>query len=415
MLRLPSFLAVAGAAWILFRVARRRWGSEAAWLALAIFALLRDVSFAASDARPYGLGLFCVVLSTALLPPLLENPGLRAAFWYAVTAALTIHFQILFGAVLAGHALYVGYRWIRDRTLPTAYLMLAVTLLVLFTTPLIPYLRSVAKNAHTHDFASPVFADVIQVSLPFYVTLSLLLVGIASALFVTPRIELRSEKGSNELGLAVLVGFVAPFALLAASVVSRTDLLLPRYRLFASGGQALCFGVLAASIRPRTVMRLVALVLAAASLISLPHVFSSRHTAYLGDWGAAVNFLDHETSQDHVPVLIRSQFIESDTMPVEPVANNPVFAPLIYYPSHAHLIGLGASFGSPQVPRVEQALRQSAAASQRILLVAMDAPRPLGPLVWYIMGRLGPGTGMRELANFDGIKVIEFRPNPPTR
>lgn len=94
--RLPSVVAVAIAAYVLFRMARSLWGNTAAWLSLAMFVSLPGVSSAARSARPYGFGLLFVVLATWLLWKLLEKASFASALRYGATAGLTVPLPLAF-------------------------------------------------------------------------------------------------------------------------------------------------------------------------------------------------------------------------------------------------------------------------------------------------------------------------------
>ena len=65
-LRVPSLLAAAGSAALLFDLARRWFSKRVAISAVVFFCAQTWVSFAAADARPYAIALFLVVLAAKL-------------------------------------------------------------------------------------------------------------------------------------------------------------------------------------------------------------------------------------------------------------------------------------------------------------------------------------------------------------
>jgi hypothetical protein len=409
--RLPSFLAVSLATFVLFRIARHLWGDTAAWLSVAMFVSLPGVSFTASNARPYGFGLLFVVLSTSLLLKLLDKPCFIFGLGYGATAALAVHFHLLFALAVVAHAIYFCYRLWRGQRVPLKYIISTVAIASLFISPLIPSVYSLGKNLASHTFASsPRLEDLLAVLFPLPLALCLL-IGFAFAAFIPVEMKLHPKERSDEVILAALVAAIPVLVVMAGSRVSKVSLWLVRYFLSYAVGLALCFGAFASAIRPSRVARFMALCLAALNLYTLVRA-PNRQTIGLGDWASGVAYVDDNTAIDKAPVLIRSQYIESDGIPANLVDNNPMFSQLSRYPSKSRLIGIGASFGNAQAQYIDGLLKGPLHDSRRVLVLAMNSPRPLAPMLWYLAGRLGPNTQVRELADFDNLKVIELARTP---
>ncbi|WP_431915493.1 glycosyltransferase family 39 protein [Micromonospora wenchangensis] len=106
-LRLPSVLAMAGAAGLTAVLGRRLFGAPAGLLAGLLFAVLPGTSRYAQEARPYALVTLLAVLATVLLVRALDRPGrLRWAGYAAAVAGLGLAHLLALG-LLAGHAVAV--------------------------------------------------------------------------------------------------------------------------------------------------------------------------------------------------------------------------------------------------------------------------------------------------------------------
>ena len=95
-LRVPSLVAAGAAALLTYRLVRRLVDDEAARLTVVAFVGLGGVAFAATDARPYALGLLMVVASTSLLVAWTRRGGPWFACWYALSAVgvVWVHYML---------------------------------------------------------------------------------------------------------------------------------------------------------------------------------------------------------------------------------------------------------------------------------------------------------------------------------
>nr|WP_240762390.1 glycosyltransferase family 39 protein [Micromonospora sp. HM134] len=106
-LRLPSVLAMAGAAGLTGVLGRRLFRAPAGLLAGLLFAVLPGTSRYAQEARPYALATLLAVLATVLLVRALDRPGrLRWAGYAAAVAGLGLAHLLALG-LLAAHAVAV--------------------------------------------------------------------------------------------------------------------------------------------------------------------------------------------------------------------------------------------------------------------------------------------------------------------
>ncbi|MBO4162513.1 glycosyltransferase family 39 protein [Micromonospora antibiotica] len=117
-LRLPSVLAMAGAAGFTAVLGRRLFGAPAGLTAGLLFAVLPGTSRYAQEARPYALVTFFAVLATVLLVRALDGPGWQRWSCYAAAVAGLGLAHLLALGLLAAHAVVVLTARVHGR--PTA-------------------------------------------------------------------------------------------------------------------------------------------------------------------------------------------------------------------------------------------------------------------------------------------------------
>ncbi|KKK07168.1 hypothetical protein LQ51_04045 [Micromonospora sp. HK10] len=106
-LRLPSALAMAGAAALTARLGARLAGDRAGLLAGLLFAVLPGTSRYGQEARPYALATLLAVLATLLLVEALRRPGWRWFTGYALAVAALGATHLIALTLLAAHGLVV--------------------------------------------------------------------------------------------------------------------------------------------------------------------------------------------------------------------------------------------------------------------------------------------------------------------
>ncbi|MGW4564496.1 glycosyltransferase family 39 protein [Streptomyces sp. NPDC004561] len=117
-LRLPSLLAVAGAASAVGLIGNRLFGSRAGITAGVLFSLLPAVSRYGQEARSYAWVMLAVALATLLLLRALDHPRSPwrwAAYALGLTGVGLLHLIAL--SVVPAHALLLGARARHDRSL----------------------------------------------------------------------------------------------------------------------------------------------------------------------------------------------------------------------------------------------------------------------------------------------------------
>ncbi|MGC1214755.1 MAG: glycosyltransferase family 39 protein, partial [Micromonospora sp.] len=106
-LRLPSVLAMAGAAALTARLGERLVDARTGLLAGLLFAILPGTSRYAQEARPYALATLLAVLATLLLAEALRRPSWPRWGGYAATVAALGVIHLIALTLLAAHAVAV--------------------------------------------------------------------------------------------------------------------------------------------------------------------------------------------------------------------------------------------------------------------------------------------------------------------
>ncbi|MGK5443304.1 glycosyltransferase family 39 protein [Micromonospora sp. URMC 105] len=223
-LRLPSALAMAGAAGLTAVLARWLLGTRAGLLAGLLFAVLPGTSRYAQEARPYALaGLFAVLAGVLLVAALRRPSWARWAGYSAAVAALGLT-HLLALTVLAAHAVVVLHARRHGpaaRRLPLGWVLALLPALALLT-PLL--LAARAQRSRQLDWVEPArLADLA--ALPGGVAQS----GVVGGLLVGLAALGAARAGRRALlpGLCVLLPVLLVFA--AGLVV---PLWVPRYLVF---------------------------------------------------------------------------------------------------------------------------------------------------------------------------------------
>ena len=145
----------------LYRICRARFGPVAAIYSILLWISLGNVSFAAVDFRPYGLGLFSVIWSAHAFLRWLQIGKTYLVIAHGIATALALYCNYLFGVIVIAQLgfLFVGHfrRWLRVRPILLVSPLLAGLLLL----PVVPILRSVAAEAHIHVVSGkPAWTDL---------------------------------------------------------------------------------------------------------------------------------------------------------------------------------------------------------------------------------------------------------------
>lgn len=403
MLRVPSLVAVALSAMLLFDLARRWFSPRVAIAASVFFCTQQWIMFAAADARPYGLGLLTVVAATWLMLRWLETQRMAEACTYGITAALMLHFHMLFATVLVFHAAYLAVTMPRHRQAARQAAM-AVFILAALALPLLPQYLFAFTGRGAHTFSNPrTLWDLGRQFLP-----GLPLVAAAAIAALLPRLQPaeRARIENKFVLLALLWAAVPMFLLFIAAKLSGSDLFVGRYLIPYVPGIALCFGMVLEYLSTRLRTGLVLLIFLIPNAISVFQGQFPSHTAW-GNWAAAIEFVDKENRTSGMPVLMRSPFPESDFFAwrTEKMDDSALYAPLGFYRSPGDWHPLPVTLNSD----AEYLIGNLSSGKTALFFVSREDDLVPDPYIAYLSGLARPSGEFRQVADFEGVRVFRLR------
>ncbi|MGA2717228.1 MAG: glycosyltransferase family 39 protein [Bryobacteraceae bacterium] len=407
LLRLPSLVALLIAAALLFDLARR-WFSKRTAIAAAVFFCVQPwVVFAAADARPYGLGLFMVVLATWLMLRWLEAERAGYACAYGAAAGLILQFHMLFATVLVFHGIFLIAVAPRNGRIMRQGLV-AVGVLMAVTFPLLPQYWYAFRDRGAHTFtAVHGVPDFVRQFLP---TAGMLVSVLIAAVLPRWGGGTRERIAGRFVLLAVLWAAIPMCLLYAAEKLSGANVLVGRYALPYVPGIALCFGVILEYLSRWLRTGVVLLLFLAPWAWDCWRGEFASHT-FSGNWAAAIEFVDKENRTASVPALMRSAFPESDHWDWQSVRMNDsaLYAPLSFYRSSTDWHPLPASFTAKAVEAIDSFVETQRAKRQGFFFATLDDQVPAAVYVAYLRKKLGTGAQFREAGDFEGIRVYRMQ------
>jgi mannosyltransferase len=262
-LRLPSALAMAGAAALTAQLGARLVGARAGLLAGLLLAVLPATSRYGQEARPYAPATLFAVLATLLLVGALHRPSWRRWAGYAVAVAALGLLHLIALTLLAAHALVVVLAAVRDRGLLWRWLvaLLPATVLVV---PLV--LVAGGQRGRQLDWVRLVRVDDLA-ALPGALAQSGVVGGLLAGL---------AALGAARLGRRALLpgaAVVLPVLLLFAAGTA-VPLWVTRYLVFTVPFACLLAGAALAGVRLAPALAVVTL----AGLLGLPDQAALRRT-----------------------------------------------------------------------------------------------------------------------------------------
>jgi Dolichyl-phosphate-mannose-protein mannosyltransferase len=408
-LRISSVVAMLGAVYLLYRSARELFDWDVAAIAAVVFCLHPIINSESIDVRPYAFAALAITWSIFVLVRLRHNNSNWLAAVFGVSTACIIYFQFLFAVILPAlvicfFAIKAGGSKTRWRQFGVALIAFAVAFL-----PVVPGAQFMFHTSSVHVFdLAPSFWELrgtLAEKRPV-----LILAGTILLAGVTRRFDLRSLEGRKILFCGSL-GLIPLLILYGVSVGTSTHIFVPRYRVVAIPGIALCWAYVVSGIESRLLRLVFCIALVA---VTAYHSFtspSSRIHNYT--WKYALEAAEKNASPDNAPVVICSDLPESDhmQMPIGSAAkDNALFAPLSYYQLSVPVVPLPRALNGEAVQAGSQFLQEAASRRERFLALAFEPSYPT--LDW--LARKAEGTHRaHELGMFDRVKVVEFIPRSP--
>lgn len=394
-LRIPSLLAVGGAAVLLWRLGKRLADTETGLLAALVFAASPGMTFAAGDARPYPIAVFGLVAATFLLVRWADTGSGRDALGYVALTVLTLYFHYFAVTALVVHPLYVWLR--RDRIELRRYGMMLLGVAALMI-PAIPHIASLMDRRETLQIAISVSAtDYFEVLVPP------LLVGSIALGLVAAR---RSGRLGVEApyispgGPALCLGWwIVPTTLLyLVTQVSSTTLFEPRFFFFALPGLALTAGLATRIVEPSKARRVVAVAVAIAAFWGFSSVTHS------GDNWREAAAAERRLAAADTPVLFRPNFIEAAQIDwlSRPGKREYLLSELSPYPMRGDIVPIPYDLTPSAKVYLERVIEGKLAGVRRFLLV-----NDRGVFRIWLEGRL-PSFATRTVGNGGLVTIVVF-------
>jgi hypothetical protein len=404
MLRISSVLPMLAAVYLLYRAGRELFDQDVALISAVVFCLHPIIIFAAIDVRPYAFAALVINATILALIHLRHNNSNWLAALFGLLAAGIVEFQLLFAAILPALALCFVASKMGDRKTLWRQLSIAVIVFVLGFLPAIPRLQYMMHTSGTHVFSeAPRLLQLVS-------TITVRGLVIVLVVFVLIAAARRSLDLGNADQWTVLLctslALVPLLILYGLSAGTSIHVFVPRYRLVAIPGIALCWGLVASWINSRALRLLfcTALVMVAACVCFTAASFH-RH---MYSWKDALAFAEKNASVDNAPVLICSDIPEADHMRMPEgaaIEETGILPPLSYYKLTVPVAPLPRALNEEAVRAGSVFLQQQA--ERRFL--AMAFVESYGTLDW-LANAAGASHTVRELGVFDGVKVLEFVP-----
>jgi Dolichyl-phosphate-mannose-protein mannosyltransferase len=406
-LRISSVLPMLGAVYLLYRAARELFDRDVALIAAIVFCLHPIIIFASIDIRPYAFAALAINSSILALVHLRHNRSNWLAALFGFSAACIVQFQLLFAAILPALAICFVALKIADRKTLWRQLGVALVVFGFAFLPVIPRLQYMAHTSGMHVFSPAPSLLELGSTLTLKGLAAILVVGVLVAA-ATRKLDLRSRAEGWTILLCTSLALVPILLLYAVSVGTSVHVFVPRYRLVAVPGIALCWALVANRIDSRALRLLVCTtVMAATAAIHLTTPFLRQHQY---SWKYALEFAEKNASADDAPVLICSDIPESDhmSMPVGPaILESGILPPLSYYQLSVPVTPLPRALNDEAMRDGSTFLRQQSQRHGRFLALAFVESYPT--LDW-LRNQAGGTYNVRDLGAFDGVKVLEFAP-----
>lgn len=408
-LRLPSIVAMLGAAYLFYVIARDLFGREIAAIGISIFCLNPIVVFEAIDARAYAFAALLTNATILLLLRLRSSNSNWLAALFGFASAGIMYFQPLWATILP--VLFVWFIAFKVRSAKTVWQQCACAFgaFAVGFVPLIPLLTFMFHSATSHVFTSGApLMDLLVMLAPGGIIAVVVAEMILAALALS-RPDRKTPYARWKLLFCCSIALIPTLVLFATSALTPVHVFVPRYGFVAVTGIALCWAMLLGSFRSRLVrLVLCGCFVAFWMLYYLTVPAASQHG---GSWKYALQIAERNASVDDAPVLICSNFPESDysAMPLESAKDSFFFAPVSYYRLSVPVVPLPRSLNAEAI-RVGSAFLKKAE-SHHTRFLAMAAPPSYATLRWLAVKAARTYTE-RTLGIYDPIRIeiVEFVP-----
>jgi 4-amino-4-deoxy-L-arabinose transferase-like glycosyltransferase len=413
-LRTPSFLAMLGAAVLLYLAARELFERDLAVIATLVFCVHPIVIVESVNVRPYAFAILATNAAILVMLRLRRSNSNGLAALFGLLAACIVYFYLLFAVILP--ALVLCFFVVKSKHLKPAFRQFAIALavFVLAFLPVIPSLHYLLHTAGTHVYeVAPNAADLIWTLapgiLPFIAAGAILVALVLVAIKPKPQQESSKGDGNWRLIVCLSLAFIPLLTLYGLSVGTPLHLFVNRHRVIAIPGISLCWALLLSRYLTRPTRLLFCAALAAVIAFQYyVYPYAGRHFV---TWKYALALAEKNASADNAPVLVCSDYIESDylPMPVNSPTDSRLFSTLAYYKLTVPVVPLPQDLNDQAIRIASDFLQQAEQKHQRFLAIA--SPSSVKTLDWLTQ-RASPTYSVHNLGAPDGIEVLEFTDSP---
>jgi hypothetical protein len=393
--------------YLLYRAARELFDQDVALIAAIVFCLHPIIIFAAIDVRPYAFAALATNATILALVHLRHNTSNWLAVLFGLLAAAIVEFQLLFAAVLPALAVCFIASKIGDRKTLWRQLSIAV---VVFTMGFLPAISRLQYMMHTRD--THVFSEaprLLQLISTITVRGMVMVLGVFVLLAaVRRRLDLRNHSDRWTVLLCTSLALVPLLILYGLSVSTPIHVFVPRYRLVAVPGVALCWALAVSWIDSRRLRLLFCTALVGVSACVCFTAASFHHHMY--SWKYALAFAEKDASADGAPILICSDIPEADYMRMpagEAIEESGILPPLSYYKLSVPVAPLPRTLNQEAMRAGSEFLQQQTRQHERFLALAFV--ESYGNLDW-LRNQAAGSYDITQLGVFDGVKVLQFVP-----
>ena len=407
-MRIPSVLAMLGAAYVFYLCARQLFQRETAMVATIVFCVNPIVMKQAVDARPYAFEALATNAAILVLLRLRKSDSLWLAGVFGLLSALIVYFHFLGAAVLP--ALLLTFILWKHREGKVFWQQLGVGLLTCGAAfvPLIPDLAGLFRHAGTHVFdPSPSPLLLLWVFLPGLLAFACALIAGIIAVALTMRTNPKPEVDRWQIPLCFSLALIPVFILYGISVATPIHMFTPRHVLTAVPGISLCWALGLSLYRSRAMQLVFCMVLVG---VTAGVYFTSPTASLHGySWKYAVAAAEKSAAPDHAPVLVCSDYPESNfvPMPLHSAKESRYFSPLAYYRLSVPVVPLPRALNAEAKQVGTSFLAQASRQHERFL--AMGFKFSYRTLDW-LRQQAAANYTVHRLGVFDGVKVLEFEP-----
>lgn len=372
------------------------------------------VIFESIDVRPYAFAVLATNAAIFIGLRLRRNNSHWLAALFGLSAACIVWFHFLFITILPALVLCFVVVKNRDRKTLWRQFGIALAVFILAFLPVIPGLLSMFRSRQTHVYElAPNVLDLVRILAPGWL-LPLICVAVPFALlvssFATRPSDLQSHFKGWHLLLCASLALVPVLILYGVSVGTSIHLFKASHELEGVPGIALCWALLVSRFDSRAVRLMFCIVLATATAFQY---FSSSITSGRKDYTAkyALEFVQKNASVDNAPVLMCSDFIESNyaSMPLDSAKDSNYFTQLSYYKLSVPVVPLPKALNAEAIRVGSQFLQEAARKHERFLAVASE---PSYGILDWIEQNSAATHSVHKIGEFDKIAVLEFVPRP---